>query len=106
MFMLCSECNDRTDVHLVKGTDTPRCTSCQGSPSVTKFTIQAMKSNKDFMEDKAQGFSFMCESCGEHKSGLVDRPSGKVVCTACNTPLKVTPFMVSTMKNLKLYRKG
>lgn len=104
--MLCSECNEHADVRLVKGTDTPMCTNCQSTPSVTKFAIQAMKSNKDWLDEKPQGFTFLCEPCGEHKRGIVDRPTGKVVCTACNAPLKVTPFMVSTMKDLNLYREG
>ena len=106
MLMLCSECNEHADVRLVKGTTTPRCTNCQASPSLTSFTIQAMKSNRDYVEDKPQGFTFMCNGCGEHRSGIVDRPTGKVVCTACDAPLKVTPFMVSTMKDLNLYREG
>lgn len=106
MLMLCNKCNEHSDVRLKKGTLVAFCTNCQEEPTLTSFALQAMKSNGDFLEEKDHGFSFMCESCSEKKKGVIDRPTGKVVCTACDGVLKVTPHMVSAMKSLNIFREG
>lgn len=105
MLTTCPLCNEHGEIKLIKNTDTAVCMSCDGHPKLSPFVINGMRSNNDYMPERREGFSFMCDNCNVQKRGVVDRASNRVVCTTCDSELKVSPFMLSTMKQLKLFKE-
>lgn len=104
MLILCDKCNQMNDAKLRKDTDEVYCGNCgQQIEAVTKFTVNAMRNNRDYIEEQKQSFSFPCKACGERKNALVTLDGKQVVCTDCGEEINVSPFMRLTMKNLGLY---
>jgi len=109
MLVLCSECNQQAEAKLrIKKdadgkvvSEVPVCMNCKEIiTKISPFALQAMKSTRDFMEDKKESFAFMCNKCQERRPGLVTRDGKKVVCSKCGAEIIVAPFMRLTLKNL------
>ncbi len=104
MLILCDKCNKTTDAKLRKETELVICSDCgQQIENVTSFIVNAMRSSREFIEEKKQSFSFPCKPCAMRTSGLVTLDGKQVICTECGGELGVSPFMRLTMKNLGLY---
>lgn len=104
MLILCDKCNKTTDAKLRKETEVVICGDCgQQIENITQFIVNAMRTNREFIEEKKQSFSFPCKSCGQRQSGLVTLDGKQVVCSVCEEELQVSPFMRLTMKNLGLH---
>ena len=109
MLVLCSECNQQAEVKLrIKKdadgkvlSEVPVCMNCgEIVTKISPFALQAMKTNRDIVEDKKEGFAFPCKKCEERCQGLVTRDGKQVVCSKCGSPIEVSPFMRLTLKNL------
>lgn len=104
MLILCDKCNQTADSKLRKDTDEVYCGNCgQRIETITKFIVEAMRNNKDYVEEQKQSFTFPCKACGERKSALVTLDGKQVVCADCEGEINVSPFMRLTMKNLGLF---
>jgi hypothetical protein len=104
MLILCDKCNQTTDAKLDKATEVPLCSDCgEVIEKITPFAVNAMKSNREFVDKGKQSFSFPCQTCSERRQGLVAQDGNSVVCTGCGEDLGVSPFMRQTMKRLGLF---
>lgn len=107
MLVLCDKCNQTTDAKLDKTIELPVCSDCgEVIEQITKFAVNAMKTNREYIDKGKQSFSFPCQTCNERRQGLVTQDGLEVVCTGCGNVLGVSPFMRQTMKQLGLYVKS
>jgi len=100
MLTHCQTCNEPTDVKLDKATMKAYCTVCGNEVIVTRFHLQALKSNGEWMKPKGQSFMFQCDVCKGSRAGIIDA-SNKCVCAQCGSALKVTPIMLQVMVDRK-----
>jgi ribosomal protein L34E len=107
MLILCDKCNQTTDAKINKKTGKPICADCgEVIERITSFAINAMKNNREYVEDMKQSFAFPCQKCAERRQGLVSQAKNEVVCSVCGEPMKVSPFMRETMKDRNLFTKS
>ncbi len=100
MYVLCSLCNEQTEVKLSRNTKMPICGACGGEPTISSFMIVSMKSNSDWWETKkGQAFSFKCEHCDETTPATAS--DDHVVCSVCNNDYsKMSAIMIRTVKGI------
>lgn len=102
MLGFCTACNQQVDLKIDRKTDKVVCMNCRGNPTVTPQIIQAMKNNKEFLEDEKSAFGFRCGVCKEIQPAMSNREGTQAICTKCGNVLEgVSPFMIKTM-----YRMG
>lgn len=107
MLVLCDKCNQTTDAKIDKTSELPLCSDCgEVIEKITPFAINAMKSNREYVDKGKQSFAFPCHKCNERRQGLVAQDGESVVCTGCGEALNVSPFMRQTMKGLGLFVKS
>ena len=96
MLTHCQSCNEPTDVKLDKATMKAYCTVCNNEVQVTRFHLQALKSNGEWLKPKGQSFMFFCDKCKGSRAGVISKDD-KCVCSQCGNELKVTPLMLKVM---------
>ena len=105
MLLLCDKCNVQGECKLNRETNEVICTQCGGVvANVTEQMKQAMRSNKDFIEEDKPAFAFFCPSCQKRQPCVVRRDGQAVICRVCKTEIEnISPFFRATMKNLGIY---
>ena len=101
MLLHCNHCNTTAEVKLNHKTENPICLTCNKEVTgLSPFTINTMKSQKDFLEKTKKAFSFHCDNCKEVHGGNLSNNKQYVVCTVCGKKMNVSAHMLNTMKML------
>ncbi len=100
MYILCSLCNQQTEVKLSRDTEMPVCGACGGEPTISSFMVTTMRSNSEWWETKkGRAFTFQCEHCGEPTPSVAS--DNNIVCGSCgNSYDKMSDIMTRTIKGI------
>lgn len=101
MLGFCTECNQQVDLKIDKKTDQVVCMNCRANPKVTSQIIQAMKNNREYLEETKASFGFRCSTCKEIQPAVSNRDGTSALCTKCGSIIgDVSPFMIKTMRRM------
>ena len=106
MLLHCNHCNQPEECQLDKATEKVYCTTCNQQTDATPFTVQALKSSKQFYTSNEDlSFAFLCMKC-KVKRGAVLLHDDLAVCRFCENKLDLSTMMLYAMKESKRYHKN